>query len=826
MTPRRNWHDRVVAAIAWCALHYLGLSNQAISHDILPEDPRALGAIMVRLSADGKSLAFSYQGAIWRMGSDGKDAKRLTKSDGRFDLDPAWSQDGTRVAFVRSPNFRTGQLALVDSRTGDPIPLAKEIGVQGKVFFDRQDRRVLGLFQPPSERPRLAWYDLTTGELTDALPGGSIPGNFGMDLRPPVYALSHDDRTVVLVTTADVPGEQYGNQGPQNDVWRMPLSGGEPQRIVTWPARIHEICWSSDDRSVIVATERGGVHTDLWEIPLRDPDGAARRLTFGQADEASPSVGGVDPTLCYTDNRHGSTTIVLRDMAAHSERIVSPGQLDFGAPTGRASIRVVEGDTPEESTARIAIQHKDGKFHAPPGSLYRLHGQDLHFYAHGSMHFELPAGEYELRAARGPEYTGTRESFTIRASEETSVVVRMHRWTNQRQEGWVSGESHIHANYGYGHWYNSPTTMRLQCEGEDLAVANFMVANSDGDGVFDREFFLGRPDPRSTDRTILYWNEEFRSTIWGHMTLLNLKSLVTPIFTGFKNTSHPHDVPMNADIADHVHDQDGFVNYTHPAHSEQDPYAGPYTAKEIPIDVALGKIDSMDVMSNHSANLALWYRLLNCGFQLPASAGTDCFLNRIPSTLPGAVRVYVGCGEEQSYSSWIDNHRRGRTFVTHGPMLRLAVSGEEPGATIRLAEPGVVRIQAEAVAQHPIRSLELVINGHSQILAAPPADDATRTLRVDKEVRIEESSWVALRVHGDPPWRQSGEPFAHTSCVYVTIGETPIRSAEDARYFVAWIQRLRGDLRKRNQIPPRHVAHVERQLTRAIEHYQEQIMPE
>ena len=60
------------------------------------------------------------------------------------------------------------------------------------------------------------------------------------------------------------------------------------------------------------------------------------------------------------------------------------------------------------------------------------------------------------------------------------------------------------------------------------------------------------------------------------------------------------------------------------------------------MDVALGKIDSIDVMgTNHEANLPLWYRLLNCGFRIPASAGTDCFLNRIPSRLPGSDRAYV-----------------------------------------------------------------------------------------------------------------------------------------------------------------------------------------
>ena len=50
------------------------------------------------------------------------------------------------------------------------------------------------------------------------------------------------------------------------------------------------------------------------------------------------------------------------------------------------------------------------------------------------------------------------------------------------------------------------------------------------------------------------------------------------------------------------------------------------------MDVALGKIDSVDIMGrNHEAAMPLWYGLLNCGFRIPAAAGTDCFLNRIPS---------------------------------------------------------------------------------------------------------------------------------------------------------------------------------------------------
>src|SRR3989454_11134219 len=130
-----------------------------------------------------------------------------------------------------------------------------------------------------------------------------------------------------------------------------------------------------------------------------------------------------------------------------------------------------------------------------------------------------------------------------------------------RSRGWFSGENHIHANYGYGAWYTTPASILDMCEGEDLNVCNLMVANSDGDGVFDREFFRGRLDARSTSRTLLYWNQEFRSTIWGHMTFANLGQLVEPIFTGFKDTTNPWAVPTNADLAGRTPPQGGIASY-------------------------------------------------------------------------------------------------------------------------------------------------------------------------------------------------------------------------------------------------------------------------
>jgi hypothetical protein len=730
---------------------------------------------------------------------------RLTDSAG-FDIEPAWSPDGRRIAYIASTRFFGGPLRVIAADDGTPINLPKAVTAHEKLAFGPDGTRVLGVFQSPGREQAFAWYHLSTGTLTPVSTG---------PLRPQSYALSHDGRRIAFTTTQDVPGQQSGNNGPEADVWTVPSGGGEPAKVVRFPARIHDLCWKADDRAVDVATEVGGVHNDLWEIPLGSPERGARRLTFGQADEDRPSTSGDGRWLAYTDNRLGPTALVLRELASGREETIEAPTLDHRRPTGRLALSLIDAAGSLPVVARVAIRREGGKYHAPPGSLYRLHKDDLHFYADGRAELDLPEGPYEVSAARGPEYRLARANVEIRAGRTTTQTVPLERWTDQRARGWYSGESHIHANYGYGPWYNSPGTMLLQCAGEDLGASNFMVANSDGDGVFDREYFRGRPDPLSDARTVLYWNEEFRSTSWGHMTLLKLKHLVEPIDTGFLHTTYPYDVPTNADVADFTHDEDGLVNYTHPAQNVRDPYLGPYTAKGLPMDVALGKVDSVDVMgSNHEATAPLWYRLLNCGFRIPASAGTDCFLNRIPSRLPGSDRAYVRVDGQFTYEGWIEGLRAGRTFVTNGPMLELSADGHTLGEIARVGPGTSLRVRGRVTSQFPLDRLELVRDGN--VIAQSRASGDKRSIELEQLVAFERSGWVALRAWG-PPHADGPGPslFGHTSAIYIEVPGRPLDASEDAAYFIAWIDRLAALIRERARVPTRSRQHVESQLAAA-----------
>jgi hypothetical protein len=795
------------------ALAELGIGTDPPPPSVNPlREGRQIGAIFSRLSPAGDAIAVSYQGTLWRMSRSGGVMTRLT--DGRgFDVEPAWSPDGQRIAYYNGPSFLTGTLRMIEAQDGSPVTLPREVRGGEKLEFDPAGTRVLGRFQSSEGPPGLAWYHLDTGRLEPIATGS---------LSPRRYALSHDGRSIALTTTLDTPGiKQTGDDGPETGLWKVPAAGGPAEPIGRLTARVGDLCWGPGDRVLFVATELGGVHHDLWEIPLDHPGRDARRLTFGAADEDRPSVSRDGRWLLYTDNRHGATALVLREIATAKEETLEVTALDYRRPAGRLVLRLADAGDGSPLSARVALRHAEGKYHAPPGALYRLLRGDLHFYAFDRAELELPEGHYQAKVARGPEYQITRAEFDVRPGATTELTVRLERWTDQRALGWYSGESHIHANYGYGHWYNSPRTMLLQCGGEDLNVANFMVANSDGDGVFDREYFRGRPDPLSNERTILSWNEEFRSTIWGHMTLLRLDHLVEPIFTGFAHTTHPWDAPTNGDVADLTHDQDGLVNYTHPAVNLKDPYLGPYTAKELPVDAALGKVDTIDVMgSNFPATVPLWYSLLNCGFRLPPSAGTDCFLNRIPSRLPGCARVYVKVEGGFSYPRWIDGLKAGRSFVTDGPMLEFSAGGREAGDTIHLA-PGAnpeLRIQGRARARVRLDRLEVVQNG--RVVATANATGDRLTIAIDQAIPVERSGWVALRASGpNHPDQPDGTVFAHTGPVYIEVPGKPVDARPEAEAFIAWIDRLAADIHKRDRIPRRSKAGVEAQLSAAREVY-------
>ncbi|MEO1998729.1 MAG: CehA/McbA family metallohydrolase, partial [Planctomycetaceae bacterium] len=358
----------------------------------------------------------------------------------------------------------------------------------------------------------------------------------------------------------------------------------------------------------------------------------------------------------------------------------------------------------------------------------------------------------------------------------------------------------------------TPASALLAARAEGIAYVNLCVSNNTGDDIRGAEWITGKPHPASNTRHLLVFGEEMRSSIYGHMQFFGIRQLVEPQYTGFDNTPQSNDFPANYVMAAEAVRQGGVVTYGHPMFAGKpdpygpDPTAGNAAARELPIDAMLGVVQAVDLMSYNSdeeLSTQLWYRLLNCGLKLTACVGTDALLDRSTDPMGGG-RVYVKLDGPLNMKSWLDGLKRGRTFVTNGPIPWLQVEGQGSGGTCRLTKPGMVRVDVQVDSYVPIDRVDVIVNGqvaHSRKLQ-PNQPTGVRLDRFQIELPLERSSWLALRVHGpDSLHVIDGPAYAHTSPVYVLIAERPIGSSEDAAYFVDWIERLLRVVAVRNRYP-------------------------
>lgn len=455
-------------------------------------------------------------------------------------------------------------------------------------------------------------------------------------------------------------------------------------------------------------------------------------------------------------------------------------------------------------TARVYLRDEAGTAYAPEASLVReTRFGESYFHARGHFQLEVPPGEVTIEATKGFEYIPVKTNLQLRYLElqdrTTAVNLVLKRMIDMPALGWYSGDVHMHPNHRIGGVYMTMEDCLLVAAGEDIRVASLLISNRQGTTrVFDTEYFLdGAVDPASSEESMLVVQEEFRNTtgMYGHIILLGIKKLIRPFFTGIR--PNLEDYPPNFTIAQKARDQGGVISYAHPA-EEADIPVGLHIAREFPVDLALGVVDALDLLSNMDEEAATWmyYRVLNCGLKCTASAGTDSQMDVMRAGMPGGGKVYVKINEPPlTYEKWLEGFRAGRTFVSNGPLLFLEVEGKEPGQELHFSGPTAVRISARAQSLVPMKSIELIVNG-KVVSSAKPNDDGSNAA-LTHTLELEKSSWIAARVSGEGHrWVVNDRNlFAHTSPVYVHIDGRPIASREDSKIVVQWIDRLIEDVR-------------------------------
>jgi hypothetical protein len=752
-------------------------------------------------SPDGEWIAIAMQGSIWKVEPQTGIAYELTRSEA-YHSSPDWSPDGRYIVYTADYDHQRIQLEVVDTVTGEVNKLTDDQAVYTDPVFSPDGSRIAYVSTAPNGYFNVFIREFSAGGWSgDPIPVSSDNdygrdrlyfGRWDMYIEPAWFPSGEE---LLLVSNRNIPlgsGNVLRVPAVANGIERATTVLAEQSLYRTRPDV------SIDGKRFVYTSTRGAAdqYNNLYVQPTIG--GEPYKLTFYEHDAFHPRWSPDGEWIAFISNEQGLSQLMLLETYGGKLVPVEISEMHYRQPMGVLKVQVREAGKTELTHNRVHVTASDDKFYAPLDAYARVSGRgDPLFHNAGEFQITLPVGRSSLTVVKGFEFFPQELEVEIVEGEVTELQVSLQRLTDMAAKGWYSASTHVHANYA-GNLHNTLENLIMMSMAEDQDLVLEQVANKDN-RILDYHYFEpgGEAHSASIPEQVVVVGQEFRPPFYGHIFMFGMKEhLISPFVTGYEGTAIESLYPSNTDMMLKAKRQGAVTGYVHPYNGDADPLLGNLGGgKGFIVDAALQTTDALEWSDANRAGFFPLYAVWNNGLRVTATGGEDSISSLHRSKLVGSLRTYVYTGNRGlDMHAWFDAMKRGRAFVSSGPLLEFSVGTALPGDTVSLPEGGgTITISGRLRSVVEMSSLLLICNGE-EVERFNLGRDRTRA-DVSYELGVERSGWCHLRTEGETSDRfpmDVNYTQAFTNPIWLQVGDQAITNPESASYALQWIDKLQG----------------------------------
>ncbi len=455
---------------------------------------------------------------------------------------------------------------------------------------------------------------------------------------------------------------------------------------------------------------------------------------------------------------------------------------------GELTFQFCEQESAAPLITRVKILSSTGQPQRVRGA---LHQQGWNLFE-GPLTYTGRIGDYTYQASHGPQFSAASGGFTLDLKSQGVDVIQLPRKVDLALEGWVGGDllSQVDADESL-RWLAAEDLTLTAIVVDHVTAVDQVPAQPAPSAADQPEILLTSSDPARWVHDRSYWDARGGSGLVLHHWLppaeVPAELPSSRLLVLAKGAARrPPQLPVHAEIQN-------------------------LCARDVPIWLASGKIDSVQLLGSHltvdgqrasriepmiepepgrfrgplrDGRLVeyVYWQMLECGLYLPPTAGSNFGKNASPL---GYNRVYA-YAPHPTPEAWWQAVCDGQSFVTNGPLLRATVNGEIPGKRFVLGEGSALELEIglSLTVADPVEYLEVVFNG--QTLYRARLDEYARAGGRIPPLSVKESGWLLVRVVTE---RDTTYRLATTAPFIVQVGERGRISGGAVAFFQAWLEK-------------------------------------